>query len=47
MSAKKTTKPVVRRKSKREKRMKLIIYIMIFAMVISTLTYGLAFIINY
>lgn len=42
MSANQTTKPVPKRKSKRERRMKLAVYIMIIAMVVSTITYGLA-----
>lgn len=48
MSAKQTSKPAPKRKiSKRERRMKIAIYIMIFGMVISTITYGLAFLINF
>ncbi|MEN2766047.1 stressosome-associated protein Prli42 [Ornithinibacillus xuwenensis] len=47
MSAKQNNKPVPRRKSKREKRMKAAIYVMIFAMVVSTITYGLSLFINF
>ena len=46
MSAKQTTKPAPRRKSKRERRMRLAIYIMIIAMVVSSITYGLALFVN-
>jgi hypothetical protein len=46
MATKETTKPAPRRKSKRERRMKLAIYIMIAAMVVSTITYGLALFVN-
>ncbi|GGA67966.1 stressosome-associated protein Prli42 [Ornithinibacillus halotolerans] len=46
MSAKNTNNVAPRRKSKRERRMKIAIYIMIFAMVISTITMGLAYFIG-
>jgi hypothetical protein len=49
MAAKQSIKPTnhaPRRKSKRERRMRLAVYIMIIAMVVSTITYGLAFVIN-
>ncbi|WP_156290855.1 stressosome-associated protein Prli42 [Oceanobacillus salinisoli] len=36
-----------RRKSKRERRQKVIIYIMIIAMLLSTITAGLAYFINF
>ncbi|WP_157037633.1 stressosome-associated protein Prli42 [Ornithinibacillus californiensis] len=47
MSAKQTTKPAPKRKSKRDRRMKIAIYIMIFAMVVSTITYGLALFVGF
>lgn len=45
MSAKQQRKPLQKKKSKRDRRIKIIIYIMIIAMVLSTLTMGLATII--
>ncbi|WP_158591721.1 stressosome-associated protein Prli42 [Oceanobacillus halophilus] len=36
-----------RKRSKREKRQKLVIYIMIIAMLLSTITMGLAYFINF
>lgn len=43
MSTNKNQKPVVRKKlSKRERRLRIVIYIMIIAMVLSSLTAGLA-----
>ncbi|GIO28533.1 stressosome-associated protein Prli42 [Ornithinibacillus bavariensis] len=46
MASKQNIKPAPRRRSKRERRMRLAVYIMIIAMVVSTITYGLAFVIN-
>jgi len=46
MAANQTTKPAPRRKSKRERRMKMAIYIMIIAMIVSFITYGLALFVN-
>ncbi|MFD1850566.1 stressosome-associated protein Prli42 [Oceanobacillus bengalensis] len=46
MATKTNTTSAPRKKSKREKRQKLIVYIMIFAMVLSTITMGLAYFIS-
>ncbi|PAV29575.1 hypothetical protein CIL05_11980 [Virgibacillus profundi] len=42
MAAKQTNKPAPKKRSKREKRTRLVIYIMIIAMLLSSLTAGLA-----
>ncbi|WP_245976771.1 stressosome-associated protein Prli42 [Oceanobacillus arenosus] len=47
MATKQNTQQLPRKKSKREKRQKLVVYIMIIAMLISTITAGLAYFINF
>ncbi|GAA0443823.1 hypothetical protein GCM10008983_21370 [Lentibacillus halophilus] len=42
MAQKPATRQAPRKKSKRERRMKVIIYLMIVAMILSTVTMGLA-----
>ncbi|HEX6594390.1 MAG TPA: stressosome-associated protein Prli42 [Bacillota bacterium] len=43
MSTKQTKKSVPRKKSKRERRVKLMVYVMIIAMVLSSITTGLVY----
>ncbi|HLR41157.1 MAG TPA: stressosome-associated protein Prli42 [Virgibacillus sp.] len=44
MASKQNRKTAPKRKSKRERRLRLVIYLMIIAMVLSSLTAGLSFI---
>lgn len=43
LATKQKHNPAPKKKSKRERRMKLAVYIMIFAMVLSTITMGLTY----
>ncbi|MDC3415451.1 stressosome-associated protein Prli42 [Aquibacillus salsiterrae] len=42
MATNKNNQPVKRKPSKRERRMKIIVYVMVILMILSTFTYGLA-----